>query len=220
MKKYILAVLTVICMAGSAEAKIVSSESQRITVTEAPKEKKTKAKDDCSNYNRLYFGYAPTKFKYDGEKMFDHAWHGFTTGWTGGFNVTGKRLPLYVEAGLNLTCDFYSYDYYDYYYDYSVKYKLLDFEIPLSATYRYQIGNTGIKVAPYFGFHLKLNAICGDGVAAANIARFGLQLGANLDYKHCHFGIGWDKDLTAIERDYYDRKVTTGGPRINIGWVF
>lgn len=57
---------------------------------------------NCDNYNRVYFGYAPTTFSIDVKGADNYTMQGFNFGWTGGFNVTGKKSPLFLEVGANI----------------------------------------------------------------------------------------------------------------------
>lgn len=86
----------------------------------------------------------------------------------------------------------------------------------MNVTYRYRIGQSKVRIAPYFGFHLKFNACYGEEVAD-NVCRFGLQLGTNFDINHFYLGVGWDKDVTPLTDSDYDIKDLSGGARLRIG---
>lgn len=202
--------------------------------------KKTIEEPENKNYNRIYFGYAPTKFStaVDSEIM-----HGCDLGWMIGLNVTKERcLPLYIEAGIAMNADFG-----DCLNDDD---KLINLEIPFGVTYRLNIPNTKIYISPFIGFHFKINTFWADGYnnsyfdldgtyryqssryADINTHRFqfGMQLGGHIDFDHFYLGISWDKDFISIaNRGYYDIRyletryelnINTSGVRVNIGCTF
>lgn len=189
---------------------------------------------DNSNYNRIFFGYAQTKFSTD---FISESLHGFSAGWLGGFNVTpAKKLPLYLETGIALNTGFGEID-----PTYSTSDKLLNLEVPINVTYRYNIPNTKIRLSPYFGFHFKVNVLArgtyedyyygsesfnyfdGDEFGTKRF-QFGMQLGANFEYSHFYIGVGWNKDFMPFmdikQSKKVSYKVNTSGARVNIGFVF
>ena len=179
------------------------------------------------NYNRVFIGYAQTKITADD---FDESLHGFSAGWLGGYNVIkGRKLPLYVEAGITMNVGLgecvTDFD------------KLLNFEVPINITYRYNFKNTKICLSPYFGLHFKVNALAlnEDGDSYFDIDGFrrfqmGLQLGANIEFNHFYIGAGWNYDFLPLAKikhfyipDYRLKstyKVISSGARVNIGFVF
>lgn len=80
---------------------------------------------------------------------------GLGLGWIGGYNITKqKRLLLYLETGFLMNvgggeC-------------LTEEDVFLNLEVPINVTYRYNFKNSKIYVAPYFGFHFKLNALWKD----------------------------------------------------------
>lgn len=213
MKKVLSLAIVAMVFGTTAKAQIGESKSKKNETTYTTR---TVVVDANQNYNRIYFGYAPTKFSMSGDS---ETMHGIDFGWTGGYNVTkGKCLPLYVEAGLAMNTDFGECI--------STSDKLLNFEIPFSATYRYNFKNTKIYAAPYFGFHFKVNALWNDDegdsyfdYVDANRFQFGMQLGVNFDINHFYVGFGWDKDFMPIA-DLHVANLNTSGARINIGYTF
>lgn len=191
-----------------AKAQIVGSQTKKIE-TSYTTTTHTVVSDENKNYNRIYWGYAALKFKakYNGDSNKGDAIHGFDVGWTGGYNVTKKKLPLYIEAGANFAMHFYDGEWY-----------YLAGEVPINITYRYQIGRSKVKVAPYFGPHIKAH-VRYHGSSDEKVACFGIQLGANFDINHFYVGVGWDKDLSPWTNEG-GVKVTTGGARVNIGVTF
>ena len=217
MKKFFSLAAMALFMSLTVNAQIVKSEGKKIETTYTTTTKTVTT--DYKNYNRIYFGYAPTKMKAKYKGTSDsETMHGLDFGWTGGYNVTkGKRLPLYIETGFALNADFDDGDI------------LANFEIPVNVTYRYNIGRSKVKVAPYFGFHFKINAYWSDGdnnyfdYDGTNRVQMGMQLGVNFDLNHFYLGFGWDKDFNPIQKyQYYgdDVKLSTSGARLNIGFAF
>lgn len=194
---------------------------------------KTVEFQENKNYNRIYVGYAPTKFSalLDSEIM-----HGCDLGWMIGLNVTKERcLPFYIEAGIAVNAVFG-----DCVQDDD---KLINVEIPFGVTYRLNIPNTKIYISPFFGFHFKINAFWADGYnnsyfdldgtyriqsgkyidISTHRFQFGMQLGGHIDFDHFYLGISWDKDFTTIanrRNNSYNFKLNTSGVRINIGCTF
>ena len=219
MKKSILLTTAALTLSMAAMAQIGESKSKKIETTYTTTTRTVEVQTN-KDYNRIYFGYAPTKFSADGES---ETLHGFDLGWMRGFNVTkGRRLPLYVEAGIAMNADFGEC--------LSESDKLMNFEIPFGVTYRWNIPNTKIYVSPYFGFHFKINALWMDDdgdsyfdVDDTHRFQFGMQLGGHIDFNRFYMGIGWDKDFISIadiETRYDDYSLSTSGVRVNIGFTF
>lgn len=213
MKKLLVMCAMTLFVGIASKAQIGESASKKIETT-VVKVEETPNK----NYDRITFGWAPTTISLDGEST---TLHGFGFGWTGGYNVTkGKRLPLYIETGIGMNVDFGEFmtesDF------------LMNFEVPVNVTYRYNFKNTKIYVAPYFGFHFKVNALLMDDDAnsyfdyeGTNRFQFGMQLGVNFDLGKFHVGFGWDKDFMPIwDLEGTDYSFGTSGARINIGITF
>lgn len=219
MKKSILLTAAALSLSMTAMAQIGESKSKKIETTYTTTTQ-TVVVEQNKDYNRIYFGYAPTKLSADGES---ETMHGFDLGYMRGFNVTkGRRLPLYVEAGLALNADFGE--------ALSESDKLLNFEIPFGVAYRWTIPHTQIHISPYFGFHFKVNALWnnddGDSYFDADEThrfQFGMQLGGHFDFNRFYLGIGWDKDFMSIadvDGRYEDFSIKTSGVRVNIGVTF
>jgi len=230
MKKlFSLAAMTLfVSMTAFAQSDIKTSSSKDIktTVTTTTTEVENPM---AFHYSRFFFGYAPTTFSCDAKNKEFDTMHGFNTGWIGGWNVTGRRLPIYVEGGITFNACFGECI--------TESDKLMSLEIPVNATYRWNIRNTRIFIAPYFGFHFKVNVAWMDedgdsffddkhyGYFAeeANRFQFGMETGVNFDLAHFTMGIGYNYDFMPISK-YYDyngkNNLSTGGFRLKIGFVF
>ena len=205
--------------------------------TSSSKDMKTTVTDEgmAFHYSRFFFGYAPTSFSFDYKDVENKTMHGFNTGWIGGWNVTGRRLPIYVESGITFNACFGE--------GITDSDKLMSLEIPINATYRWNIPNTRIFIAPYFGFHFKVNVAWldeeDDSVFDTNYGyringtfyetmddddakrfQFGMETGVNFDLAHFTMGIGYNYDFMPIHKVLGDYNVTTGGFRFKLGFVF
>lgn len=219
MKRFLFIGAVAFLMSTAANAQIVKSSSNQTIITTKTQVTPVKEKKEKNRYNRIYLGYASTKIKakWDGGSEKSDAYHGFNLGWTIGRNVTQNKLPIFIETGINLATGFYSYDFYDNHFGYDERTSTIaDFEIPVNVTYRYRLGQSKVRIAPYFGFHLKFNVCYEDDEVADNVCRFGLQLGANFDINHFYLGVGWDKDVTPLTSNDYVKDLS-GGARLRIG---
>lgn len=209
----LLSVVFAMILAMNAHAQFVNSEGVK---GGGGSSSGSEYAESNQNYNRIIFGWAPTKFSWEGGS---ETLQGFNLGWISGYNVTKeKSLPLYVETGLLMNAGFGECM--------SESDKLLAFSVPVNATYRYHFKNTKIYVAPYFGFHFKVNALWldddGDSYFDDNRIKrfqFGMQLGVNFDISKFNLGFGWDNDFMPIAKYKRDRTGTSGA-RIHIGVVF
>lgn len=210
MKKFII--LAVIALFASPATKAYAQEA---AVSAAS------AGEQYKNYNRIFFGYAPTIFYEDRGRWDDSdVLHGFNVGWLAGFNVTGKRLPLYLETGAKanvglgeLLTDFDKY---------------LAIEVPVNVAYRFHIPNTKIHLSPYLGVHFKANVLGRDDdgfdyfdLEGTKRFQFGMQVGGHFDFNHFYLGLGYSFDFLPIMKlSWNDYRVLTSGPSVNVGLVF
>ena len=185
------------------------------------------------NYHRIYAGYAPTAFftTYR-HSTYDEWLHGFDVGWMSGFNMTkGKRLPLYLEAGVKANVGFGDDD--------SSFEKFFSVEVPLNVAYRFHIGNTKIHISPYAGLHFKVNAIARNNegnsyfdIEGVKRFQFGAQAGGHFDFDHFYLGLVAHYDfLPFFDGGYkfvgnffnngvWDANIYTCGVNVNVGFVF
>ena len=209
----LLSVVFAMVFAMNANAQFVNSEGVKGS---GGSSSSSEYAESNQNYNRIILGWAPTKFSEKGES---ETLQGFDLGWIGGYNVTNeKSLPLYVETGLLMNAGFGEC--------WSENDKLLAFSVPINATYRYHIKNTKIYVAPYFGFHFKVNALWLDDDGESYFDdegtkrfQFGMQLGVNFDISKFNIGFGWDNDFMPIYK-YSRYNAGTSGACIHVGVVF
>lgn len=212
---------------AQGDIKTSSSKDIKTTVTTTTTEVENPM---AFHYSRFFFGYAPTTFSSSTKYKDFGTMHGFNTGWIGGWNVTGRRLPIYVEGGITFNACFGE--------GITDSDKLMSLEIPVNATYRWNIRNTRIFIAPYFGFHFKVNVAWMDEdddsvfdnnykygslkVMDSDDARrfqFGMETGVNFDLAHFTMGIGYNYDFMPIHT-IINENISTGGFRLKIGFVF
>ena len=231
MKKcFSLAVVALfVSMTANAQYDYESSRTQGETSSEM---RIVEEKPEYKNYDRFFFSYAPTRianFYSNGALMM----HGVGMGWKKGINVTGKRLPLYLETGI--AANFAFGHGYDVYSDYSEKNqdKLFNFVIPVNVSYRFKIANTKIFIGPYWGLNFKINYFWDGGSRNKNYFDYnnidgnrfqmGTEFGCNFDIYNFHLGVGWGLDfmkLARAEYSYYYRDWKTSGVRVNVGVTF
>lgn len=201
MKKFILFGMMAI-ISFAAQAQIVGSKNSRITVTQ-------KEKAPSQDYNRLYVGYANMTAHGDVNNM--DALQGFKVGYLHAFSIT-KKVPLYVQAGLELQYGTYGDTKSEGGVKATVRDNALGFNIPVSLTYKYTFKN-GLYIEPYAGIRFRINALFnetykvsgygvsesgstsffdGDSDETFNRFQFGGQFGVNLGYKNYNFNLGYE----------------------------
>lgn len=226
MKKcFSLAVVALfVSMTANAQYDYESSRTQGETTSET---RIVEEKPEYKNYDRFFFSYAPTRVA-EYRHYFDALMmHGVGMGWKKGINVTGKRLPLYVETGIAANFAFAEGD------------KLFNFVIPINATYRFKIPNTKLFIGPYWGLNFKINYFWdnggdtwnthgetwfgADGVDG-NRFQLGTEFGCNFDIWNFHFGVGWNYDFMKLAevstKSYGYHNFKTSGVRVYVGVVF
>lgn len=186
MKKLISA-LAVLLISLSANAQIVSSTSKSI--------KKTTTAQTVyvgyENYSRFSASYASMKYSADGHDS--DAMDGFDLGWDHGYSIS-NNMPLYLEGGIHGQFNTISFDNYnddDTYYHVSVS-------VPLNLTYRLNVADSGLIVAPFAGINLKGNIVddaCDDDL---NRIQCGYQVGLNLGFKALNVQVAYKADITEI----------------------
>lgn len=207
---------------------LATSAPGKIYEEPAPRERR-----NPSGYNRIMLTYSPvystvTENGVKANKSNTHNAPGIS--YIHGFQL-GHRLPLYLETGAGWS-----------YGPKSNHLELMRISIPLLATYRFAIGQSGnFKISPYTGFNFALNPIndskrmIDNGKSSGeNFFQLGWQLGANFTYKRFNIQIGYTFDFMPLYKkstnDYTsfydedevsrDNKVTTGALTIGLGWEF
>lgn len=180
MKKLLLAAFAALVSVG-ASAQLISSN----TVTHKK----------GSGYNRISVSYKSFKIE-------DMTMNGVSLDWTKGISLSSSS-PLYLETGVGLMyasksedADFYSSKY-------------LGVTIPIDVTYKFAIGESGVKIAPFAGIYLRGNIIGSsedeygddydwDGLKRINV---GYLVGVGFEYKALYLGVSYGGDLNEMAED-------------------
>ena len=114
------------------------------------------------DYNTIFVSYSSTFYNFteeiamgaDEESVFNNT-DGTTISYLHAFNVT-KKLPLYVETGLEWNMEFWSYSQSILSsYKFNTDITTMRLNVPVNVVYKFQIGDFAIK--PYTGLYLKFN---------------------------------------------------------------
>ena len=171
MKKTISFIAIAACCllsAISADAQIVGSKSSSITTTTVAKN------NDYSNYSRLYLGYTSPKLRYEDESV---SGNGVTLGWATGINLTGYKLPLYLEVGVEAD--------YSNFKEGKSSIDIVDIDVPINVVYKFTIPSTSISIAPLAGLNAKVVALAngnGENMYSNNDVVKRFMLGYNLGF--------------------------------------
>ncbi|MBR1889959.1 MAG: outer membrane beta-barrel protein [Alloprevotella sp.] len=209
MKRTFLLVACLIASYG-AQAQFVSSRSETDIVVD-------NVKGDNDNYTRVFLGYTPTFLKFSG--LDSETAHGGAIGFTYGINLTKGNSPLYLEVGLTDNLNFSKEDE-----------VLMALNVPINITYRFKIGDSNVRIAPYVGIRPKVNVLLLDSDGDSyfnkdyypegpNRFQFGGQAGVNFDFNRFYLGIGYNFDFNPIWKTYYGKQKTSG-VNVNIGVTF
>ena len=114
------------------------------------------------DYNTIFVSYSSTFYNFteeialgaDEESVFNNT-DGITISYLHAFNVT-KKLPLYVETGLEWNMEFWSHSQSILsLYNINTDITTMRLNVPVNVVYKFQIGDFAIK--PYTGLYLKFN---------------------------------------------------------------
>lgn len=228
MKKTFSMAVVALFVSMTANAQIGESKSKKIettytTTTNVQEIPEVEEKPEYKNYDRIYMSYAPTRITEYYANFDNLMMHGVGLGWKKGINVTGKRLPLYLETGIAANFAFGEGD------------KLFNFVIPINVTYRFKIASTKIYIGPYWGLNFKINYLWDwdrhdrswfdyDSFDAKRF-QMGTELGCNFDIYNFHLGVGWGVDFMKLatpsfSNSYGIHNFKTSGVRVNVGVTF
>lgn len=164
LRTYLLAGAMLI--ACSASAQFVNSGSTSSTSTSSP------LRNDLTGWDRITVSYAPLKVVTDVKGTDNFTLNGFSIGYTKGISIA-KRLPFFIETGLNMQYARKSFDSEDqenifgypytitidnsYYVPCKATYSTLNFKIPVNLAYKLSFNK--VSLTPYAGINFKINAI-------------------------------------------------------------
>ena len=112
------------------------------------------------NYSRIYFGYNPTKIKWedhqsDFEKLLPLK-HGISFGYIYGANIVDS-LPLYLEFGGNFQYSFGKEEFEDDYESYKYKLNMYSLNVPVNLAFRFGFNDNKVEITPYLGLNFRVN---------------------------------------------------------------
>ncbi|MBP3211472.1 MAG: outer membrane beta-barrel protein [Prevotella sp.] len=213
MKKILL--VAVMAMMGlQMQAQLVTSTSQ-MKKTEVVEVRETR--NAYSNWNTLAFEYLPTSFKPDGLGYDKSAtMHGFAFTWMSAVNLT-PSIPLYIEPGIGLE---FLHSTKELNKKVDLIYNMFSVKIPLNLIYDFQIPNTRVHIAPYFGFRFRINTIGEFNFDGLNTSKdkynafskddmgddafkrfqFGWQLGCKFRFSKFYLQAGWGTDFNQLSK--------------------
>ena len=160
MKKfYFFLVIAMMAVATSASAQFVQSGANNQS-SNNNQSGNFFSQMSTDNYSRIYFGYNPTKIKWEDyqselEKEFPMK-HGISLGYIYGANIVDS-LPLYLEFGGNFQYSFGKEEIGD---DYeSIKYKLnmYSLNVPVNLAFRFGFNDNKVEITPYLGLNFRVN---------------------------------------------------------------
>lgn len=112
------------------------------------------------NYSRIYFGYNPTKIKWedhqsDNEKSFPLQ-HGISLGYIYGANIVDS-LPLYLEFGGNFQYSFGKEEDENDYASNTCKLNMYSLNVPVNLAFRFGFNDNKVEITPYLGLNFRVN---------------------------------------------------------------
>lgn len=243
MRKLILAcVAACTALAGSAQIIRSTTSERSFAPTAEP------VKEGFSNYKVLALSYDHTSFSYNkqaGGSDSNFGTNGIALNFIKGYSVS-RKLPLYVEWGINASFGVSSDSETEHGYTVTAKNRFLAFNVPVNVAYRYGITNN-FFVKPYIGLNFRVTALGESCVEAEhngeaitsngygewnsvfdsedgydshwNRFQMGWQIGASLEYGALYFGLQYGTDFIGAY-SYESAKVNTGTFKLLLGLSF
>ncbi|MBO4661551.1 MAG: hypothetical protein J5630_02500 [Bacteroidaceae bacterium] len=126
--------------------------------------------DDCDNFNLIQAGY-----------MSESGFNGVFAGYKYGLNITGKKLPLYLEPGA------------EFHYVSYPNGNGIGLTVPVNVSYKFKTGDFSISpiTGPTFGYSRAWNSeVSGDDFV------FGWEFGGRIAYKRITLSYRYNKVIT------------------------
>lgn len=208
LKLFVIAILLAITC--SASAQFVNSKSTGVSQKEsAYREPFASLNSDVDNYGLLTFSPVfsiPYIHNVSGDTFY-----GIGIGYLWGINITGHKLPLFVELGPDVNYmvrkDDAEYEYYD-----DSWYHLLSVNTPLNVAYKLKVGDN-ITLAPFVGLTARINILAMsvddeetyNAFDDGNAKRFqlGFNAGVGAYFNRFYVGYRYNHDITALEKSDY-----------------
>lgn len=162
-----------------------------------------------------------------------HDQYGLGIDYLVGINITGHKLPLFVEIGpdINYTFRYEEVDYWDHsekYYEEEIKNRKLSIGTPVNISYKIRLCDA-ISIAPYLGLNVKYNILAAsyyddrkiDAFDDENANRFqlGWNIGFGFYFKNFYVGNKFYKDITPFIENR-GAKVSFRNYYLNLGVKF
>lgn len=158
LRTYLLAGAMLI--ACSASAQFVNSGSTSSTSTSSP------LRNDLTGWDRITVSYAPLKITTDIKGADDFNLNGLSIGYAKGISIA-KRLPFFIETGINLQYATKSLDWEDaeetgfdlnqVSYKLDMKISTFNLKVPVNLAYKLTFSN--VSLTPYAGINFKINVL-------------------------------------------------------------
>lgn len=167
---------------------------------------------DTDDYTRLDFQLILSHPEYEDYGVYfsnTHTQYGLGLNYIYGYNLTGHKLPLFVEFGpeLNYTYKYEEIDYWDIHdclETEKIRTRRLTLGTPVDFVYKFRLTD-GITVAPYAGIDIKANLLAAtytNGIKAdafsegANLFQLGWNLGFGFYFNKFYLGHRYSEEIT------------------------
>lgn len=211
LKLFVTAILLAITC--SASAQFVNSKSTGVSQNEsAYREPFASLNSDVDNYGLLTF--SPVfSIPYIDDDSGD-TFYGIGIGYLFGINITGHKIPLFLEVGPEVNY-MTRKDKADSKYVDDSWYHLLSVNTPLNVAYKLKVGDN-ITLAPFAGLTARINILAMsvddeetyNAFDDGNAKRFqlGFNAGFGAYFNRFYVGYRYNHDLTAFEKNDYSSK--------------
>jgi len=170
---------------------------------------------DTDGWGTFYLQWNPSTIKIDVNGIDDQSFTGFSVGYNHAFGIV-KNTPLFIETGVALQYSFYTVNWKDDLKttvpncDPEDKYNMLSAKVPVNLIYKFNIPNSNVAIAPYFGANLRFN------ISGKSKTEFNEDAGYEIDKEN------WENKYGKIEKDLFDKKDMESKDatwkRFQIGW--
>ena len=127
--------------------------------------------DDCENFNLLQAGYMSDTYNGDG----------FFVGYKHGWNITGEKLPLYIQPGVEFQYIKFGFN-------------RIGVEVPVDFSYKFKTGD--FSISPITGPTLRYAHDWGTGYYSSDEFIFGWDFGGRIAYKKCTLSYRYNKTIS------------------------
>ena len=127
--------------------------------------------DDCENFTLIQVGYMSDTYNGDG----------FFVGYKHGWNITGEKLPLYIEPGVEFQYIKFGFN-------------RIGFEVPVDFSYKFKTGD--FSISPITGPTLRYAHDWGTGYYSSDEFIFGWDFGGRIAYKKCTLSYRYNKTIS------------------------